>query len=188
MFGIESYYPHFYTDTKEIIKELGLKLSNIKDKRIIDVLVVWDTKNENWFKDCPVVLNIEGIQLELCANKIDELSITFNTIDMSQKIDWYGIDEFKLEWRKEPFSDLLLAKGKKIKNIELIEYNYQTVIVYSKDNLKSVGDQNSSWILNGIGFELEDGYFSVCNGLDENEISIKPETSDSIRTIKLFKK
>lgn len=45
--------------------------------------------------------------------------------------------------------------------------NYFNKLTFSKDNPKSVGTKNSYWILNGIGFELENGYFSVYIGLDD---------------------
>lgn len=185
MLGIESYNPHFYSNTSDIIVELGQELKKLIGKKILEVWTVYDINDNEWFADCPVVLNIEGIQLELCTTKLDELSITFNTIDMSEELNWYDIDDFKLEWRKECTPDLLLIKNKKVKNIELIEYNFRTEAIFSKDNPKSVGEQSTCWILNGLGFELEDGYFSVYNGLDENAISIEPDLSENIRTFKI---
>lgn len=185
MRGIDGYNPNFYSNKTVIIDKLGLELRKLIGKRILDIWVVYDAKKDEWFKDCPVVLNVEGIQLELCTNKIDELAITFNMIDMSKELNWYDVDDFILEWRKEPLSDLLLVKNKIIRSIELIEYNLQTKITYSKDNPKSVGEQHSTWILNGIGFELTDGYFSIYNGLDENEISIKPDLNSNIRKFEI---
>jgi hypothetical protein len=185
MLGIENYNPSFSSNTTDIIIELGQELKNLIGKKILDIWLVWETNEDEWFKDCPVVLNIEGMQLELCTTKIDELSITFNMIDMSKELNWYHIDDFQLEWRKEPLSDLLTVINKKIINVELIEYNFQTEITFSKDSLNSVGQRSSTWVLNGIGFELEDGYFSVFNGLDENEISMRREISDNIRTFKI---
>lgn len=187
MFGIENYNPHFYSDSTDIITQLGQELKKLIGKEILDIWVVYDTNNNEWFKDCPIVLNVEGIKLELCASKINEFAITFNTIDMSKKLSWYDMCNFDLDWRKEPINELLLVKNKKICNIELIEYNLQTEIAYSKDNPNQVGKKHSAWILNGIGFELSGGYFSVFNGLDENEISIEPDLSNSVRTFKLFK-
>lgn len=50
-----------------------------------------------------------------------------------------------------------------------------------------MGRKSSIWILNGIGFLLDSGYLSVCNGLDENEISIEPDLNSYTRTIKIIK-
>lgn len=186
MLGMDSYNPHFYSESSDIMTELGQELKKLIGKEILDIWVVYDINNNEWFKDCPIVLNVDGIKVELCAIKIDEFAITFNTIEMSEKLNWYDIDNFNLEWRKEPINDLLLVKNKKICNIELIEYNLETEITYSKENPNQVGEKHSAWILNGIGFELTDGYFSVFNSLDENEISIKPDLSNNIRTIKLI--
>ncbi len=186
MLGMDSYNPHFYSESSNIIIELGQELKKLIGKEIFDIWVVYDSNNNEWFKDCPIVLNVEGIKVELCAFKFNEFAITFNTIDMSEKLNWYDIDDFDLEWRKEPIDDLLLVKDKKICNIELIEYNFQTEITYSKDYPNEVGKKHSAWILNGIGFELTDGYFSVFNGLDEIGICIKPDLSNNIRTFKLL--
>ena len=187
MFGIENYNPHFNSSTKEIVTKVGEELKKLIGKKITETWVVWETKNNKWFKDCPVVINIEGIQVEICTSKVEELSITFNTIDMSNELNWYDIDDFKLEWREGAFSELLLGKDKKINSVEIIEYKFQSEVVFSKDKPKSQGDKNSAWVLNGIGFELDNGYFSVYNGLDENEISIEPDLSDHIRTFKILK-
>ena len=109
MLGIENYNPKFFSSTKDITAELGPKLKNLVGKKLLEVWIVWDTNDNEWFRDCPVVLNIEGTQLELCNAKTDELAVTFDAIDMSQNINWYDIDDFKLEWRKEPFSELSLV-------------------------------------------------------------------------------
>lgn len=182
MFGIESYTPCFYENAKDIMTEHAKQLNNIVGKRIIDVWIVWDAKNDEWFKDCPVVLDIEGIQLELCTTELDKLSITYNTIDMSAAINWYGTDAFILEWRKNALKDFTLARSKMISSIDVIEYLYETDTLFSRENPKATGEKKSSWILNGIGFTLEDSYFSVYNGLDQNEISFQPDLSSYVRT------
>jgi hypothetical protein len=185
MLGIENYNPHFYTSTKELLDNFSGALRELIGKRILEVWVVWDSKNDEWFKDCPVVLNIEGIQMEICTSKIDEIAITFNTINLSEGINWFDIDDFALEWREGAFSDLLSVKNKQIKNIEVIESKLQSEIVFSIDIPNSQGDKSSSWVLNGIGFELDNGYFSVYNNIDENEISTKLDVSDYIRKFKV---
>ncbi len=186
MLGIENYNPKFFSSATDITAELGRKLKNLVGKKLLEVWIVWDTNDNEWFRECPVVLNIEGTQLELCNAKTDELSITFDIIDMSQNINWYDIEDFKLEWRKEPLSELSLVIDKKIINIELIEYNFQTEIIFSKDNPQLIGKQNSVWILNGIGFELEGGYFCVFNSGDENSISMQPNYNYNFRTVKVI--
>lgn len=185
MLGIENYNPKFFSSTTDIITELSQKLRNLVGKKLLDVWIVIDTNDNTCFKDCPVVLNIEGTQLELCNYKTDELAITFNTIDLSKKINWYDIDDFKLEWRKEPLSELSAVINRKIRKIELIEYNFKPEIIACKHNPMLIQKKGSIWILNGVGFELEDGYFSVFNSGDENSISIRPNYNYNFRTIKI---
>ncbi len=187
MLGIESYNPKFYTETGDIVAELNEAFQTLIGKVISEVWVVYDINENKWFKDCPVILIIDGMQVEISAYKIDELAITFNSISMSEKLNWYDMDDFKLEWRKNAFSDILAVLNKKICNIEIMEYNLVTEITYSKDNPKEQDKKISAWLLNGIGFELDDGYFAVFNGLDENNISIKQDLSENIRTFKVLR-
>jgi hypothetical protein len=185
MFGIANYNPHFYSETQNIINDLGPRLTKLIGKNITDVWVVWDNKADEWFEDCPVILNIEEMQLEICTSELDKLSITFNEIDMSKKLDWYGADDLMLQWKKNELSEQILVKNKRINNIQLIECKYTTQKVINKRFPVVVGKRNCFWTLNGISFELEGGYFSIFNGLDVNKISITPEFSDYLRTIKL---
>lgn len=46
-----------------------------------------------WFADCPVVLDFDGVQVELGHWKLDEVSIGWNTIDTSAAITgWDGLE------------------------------------------------------------------------------------------------
>ncbi len=183
MLGIESYNPKFYTETGDIFTELNEAFGKLIGKVISEVWVAYDINENEWFKDCPVVLKIDDMQVEICAYKMDELAITLNSINMSEKLNWYDMEDFELEWRMNVFPDLLTILNKKICDIEIIEYNLIAEIIYNKDIEQS--KKASAWLLNGIGFKLEDGYCAVFNGLDENNISIKPDFSDNIRTFKL---
>lgn len=186
MLGIPNYDPRFYSDTQEIVNELGKELIRFIGKSISCVWIVWNGKTNEVFKSCPVILIIEGNQLEICCYEIDQISITINKIDMSQKLDWYGADDLTLYWKRDSILEQAFVRKRIVKNIELIECEYTTQKVLNRRVPLLIEKQNCNWLLNGVGFELEDGYFSVYNGLDENEISVKPNPSGYTRTFKLI--
>lgn len=186
MFGVETYNPKFFMDVYQICEKYEQHFKELIGKYISETWIVWDKNHNEWFRDCPIIFNINGIQLELCAYKLDQFAITFNEINLSEKLDWYGMDEFDLEWRRDAFAELLQIKNKLIKNIEIIEYNFSTEVIYSKNEPESIGYKASCWVLNGIGFELESSYFSIYNGLDENAITLFRDEGKDFRITKIL--
>jgi hypothetical protein len=150
LLGIKNYYPKFYTDISYIINDHKTKLQSLKGKQIEEIWVAWEQNEDEWFKDLPVIIKFEDCQLELCAYKTDEYAISFDQIDLSEEIDYYGTD-FILRWEKNKFNELNKCIKKRIVKVEIIEWRA---------------------LLIGMGFHLEEGYFSVYNGLDENQICI----------------
>ncbi|WP_026908318.1 hypothetical protein [Paucisalibacillus globulus] len=163
MFEFHNYSPKIYTYVSDIIMDYKSHLIHLKGKKIVDIWIAWDKDNNEWFNDCPVLIGFYDCQLELCAYKSDEYKISFNQIPVSQSIDWYGTD-FKLEWVKNKLPSLTSLNNQLVKHIEIIE-------VYS-------GGVGTSLSLYGVGFQLVEGYFAVCNGLDENIITT--ERPDSL--------
>ncbi|MEH7482629.1 hypothetical protein V7157_16540 [Neobacillus drentensis] len=148
--GIKNYNPKFYTELSQIINDHKTRLQGLKGKQIEEIWVAWEQNEDDWFNDLPVIIRFEDCQLELCAYKTDEYAVTFDQIDLSEEIDYYGSD-FVLRWGKNKLKELNKYMYKRIVKVEIIEWIAQ---------------------LTGIGFHLEEGYFAVCNGLDENEICI----------------
>jgi hypothetical protein len=153
MFLFSGYSPKIYSNVPNIIQDHKNCLKQLKGKKITDIWIAWDKDNNEWFNDCPVVISFEDCQLELCAYKSDEYKISFNEIPIFQPIDWYGTN-FNLEWVKNKLPFQASLTNKRVKHMEIIE-------VYN-------GEAGVSLSLHGVGFQLEDSYFAVCNGLDEN--------------------
>ncbi|MEU8258042.1 hypothetical protein AB0C06_27680 [Micromonospora inaquosa] len=42
---------------------------------------MWDSERDEWFADCPVVLDFAGERLEVNHQKFDDVSITWNSAD-----------------------------------------------------------------------------------------------------------
>jgi len=150
MLGIKNYNPKFYTEPPHIIRDYKVRLDKLKGKKIEEIWVVWNQDDDEWFNNLPVIIKIGDCQLELCAFKTDEFAVSFDEINMSNEIDYFGTG-IVLKWEKNKLIEFDKCISQRIVTVEIIEW--LTCFI-------------------GIGFNLEDGYLAVCNGLDENEMSI----------------
>ncbi len=97
----------------------------------------------------PALLNFGAEQVEVDHQKFDDLSVTWNTIDPSQTIDY---PDFHLAWRPEPLPSLADLPGRVFDHVELLEW---------------AGND----IANGsvaVGFNFGTAWLTVYNALDEN--------------------
>lgn len=170
MLGIKDYNPKIYTNPSDILKDHKVQLERLKGKHIQEIWVAWEQGSDEWFRDCPVIIRFEECQIELCAFKWDEYFITFDKISVLQNIDWYGTD-LQIKWEKNKISELNFAINKRINDIEIIE--------------RCEGKSTEFCFLDGIGFQLNDGYFAVCNGLDENLIITDRKEGRDYKRIKI---
>ncbi|WP_204039153.1 hypothetical protein [Acrocarpospora phusangensis] len=121
------------------------------------MLVVWDLDEDEWFTDSIVLLDFAGEQIEIVHRKLHDLSITWNTVDPAQPMDWAG-QGFRLAWRDNAFPDLASLEGQALTAVELLDY---------------VGDD----IANGMvapSFVFPGGRITVYNALDANGIEFDP--------------
>ncbi|MGG0179151.1 hypothetical protein [Gottfriedia acidiceleris] len=159
MLGIKNYNPKFYTELTHIIIDYKKKLDKIKGKKIEGIWIAWNQEDDEWFNDLPVVIKFEDCQLELCANKTDEFAVSFDEINMSDEIEYFGTD-IVLKWENNKLSEFKKCINKRIDSIEIIEWRN---------------------CLFGIGLSLEEGYLTVFNGLDENKISIVKDINQNYK-------
>ncbi|WP_123819541.1 hypothetical protein [Kitasatospora cineracea] len=71
----------------------GALLAGLAGRRLTGSAVVRFAEDGEWYADCPVVLEFDGRQVELCHWKLDELSIGWDTIDTTAPIEgweWHG--------------------------------------------------------------------------------------------------
>lgn len=146
IFGIKNYNPKLYEESFGIIAEYKCKLESLKGQTIEELWVSWDNNNDEWFNDLPVILKFKTCQIELCAYKTNQYAVTFDQIDLSQEINYFGT---KLVWKKNKLVELNKFLKKGINTVEIIQWMEQLI---------------------GIGFDTNDGFFAICNSLDENEI------------------
>ncbi|MED4019188.1 hypothetical protein [Sutcliffiella cohnii] len=164
MLGIKDYEPIFYTDINEFINFHGDSLRKLIGSTIEGIWTVHEISDGEFWADCPVILVVGGRQLEFCSFNDREIAVTWNEIDLKEKLDWYGNDEFNLEWRKNAFGNFSLYIGKQMEEIEVIEMTQEAID--SKGNVL-----HSNLLLNGLGFGIGSSYFSIYNAFDETCIS-----------------
>ncbi|WP_329529595.1 hypothetical protein [Streptomyces sp. NBC_01462] len=120
----------------------------------------------DWFADCPVVLDFDGLQVEVCHSKLDELSIGWNTIDTAATIAGWEWFELTPQWshgdeRLEPFV------GQELREVALLEWR------------SAARDLAAGTV--AVEFAFADGCLRIVNGLDENRIEIGAAQQEYIR-------
>ena len=163
MLGIKDYEPIFYTDINDFIKNQSKALRLLVGSTIEEIWTVHEGTDGEFWGDCPVILVIGGKQLEFCSIR-DEISITWDEIDGKGKIDWYGIQELNLKWRKNAIRSNRSFIGKQIEGVEIIQMKQEAY------DLSGILLHSVLW-LNGIGFNTGDRYLSIINALDETGFS-----------------
>ena len=157
MTWIQGYKPEWVQD-KAKAEELVTDLSGqLVGKSIKTTFVGWYEPDDSWYQDLPIILIINGEQIEICWQKFDSLSITKNQINVNNCIS-YGE---RIPFRENALSSLNKAIGKRVLSVKL-------------------GMSSMEWggieipLINSLVFELENGYLTIFNALDENGVSHEP--------------
>ena len=176
MLGIPTYKPKFHNKAESFKNEFEKTLSELIGKRIDRFWVMWDVNENEWLTDGPVVLEIGGIRFEFTVYQIAEFSLTINSFELSDKLDWYGSgNEMPLIWKENGKPELIKNLDKPIIGINILTYTME------------------SELLTGIEFVLEkesdsdnENFFSIYNGLDQNEIGkTEIQHENQIKRIKI---
>ncbi|MEL6138989.1 MAG: hypothetical protein AAFR42_16475, partial [Cyanobacteria bacterium J06628_6] len=106
---------------------------------------MWDVDDDEWFNDAPIVLCTETQQLEFCANRLSDFSLSTDSIDLSLPVYWCGEEEsdFRpLRWVQQRNNEFHGFVQQSIAGVEVIEARVQS------EMQKFLGLK--SWILSGI--------------------------------------
>lgn len=115
MLGIPTYKPKLHNKAESFMNEFDKTLSKLIGKRIDRFWVMWDLYENEWLADGPVVLEIDGIRFEFTVYQIAEFSLTINSFELSDKLDWYGSgNETPLIWKENGKPDLIKNLDKPI--------------------------------------------------------------------------
>ncbi|MCP2328774.1 hypothetical protein HDA40_007281 [Hamadaea flava] len=154
--GIPGFVPDWLAGLKAIKAAHGERLGGLAGRRLTSVDLVYFVEDGSWYADCPVVFDFEGERVEICHQKFDDLSITWNTIDCSAPIGGWDEADFAPVWRA---GEVLLGDfvGSEVREVALLEWR---------------GDRDMADGMVAVEFVFETGRFAVANGLDENMIEI----------------
>ncbi|MFI8294286.1 hypothetical protein ACIGBL_34920 [Streptomyces sp. NPDC085614] len=164
--GISGFKPSFLVGIEAVRQAHGSRLATLAGRPLTGHALVRFVEDGDWFADCPVVLDFDGLQVEACHSKLDELSIGWNTIDTATAIAGWEWSELTPRWsqgdeRLEPFV------GQELREVALLEW-------------RPAGRDLAAGTL-AVEFAFAEGCLRIVNGLDENRIDIGPAQPDYIR-------
>lgn len=166
--NVSGWRPDFLT-AEDQFRQQSLSLRNLVGLRIAAAWTVWNLEHDEWFADLPVVIGFEeGPQLEVCWEKFDDLSITWDTIDVA--VTPKAWVEWPLEWRQTAHPALAACVGSTIQDAQATTFRFTT------QNTDHPHDVSSVWLTAGLWLATSGGGVHIFNALDENGLSdARPE-------------
>ena len=161
-FGIESYRPLWLNGRSAVVAGHGRRLRGLIGRPLTHAWVVCDVQINEWFPDCPVLLDFTGEQVEVNHQKFDDLSITWNTVDPHQPVTW---PDFDLQWRHDALPELCSLQDQILQDVELLEW---------------AGTDMAQGTV-AVSFRFPHGQLTIANALDENELAFGPPESRYLR-------
>ncbi|MFD4140995.1 hypothetical protein [Streptomyces sp. NPDC058572] len=154
-FGIADFRPLWLSGRKAVTVAHADRLRGLEGRTLTRTWLVWDVKDDEWFCDCPVLLDFAGEQIEINHWKFDDVSITWNAIDPHAAVRRPG---FELQWRENPLTELRHLQGQTLESVELLE-------------LTGIGMAQGAV---DVSFVFPQGRVTVYNALDENGLTFEP--------------
>ncbi|RKS06099.1 hypothetical protein DFP74_1722 [Nocardiopsis sp. Huas11] len=161
-FGLEGYRPRWLNGRAAVTAAQGPRLRSLVGRPLSGVRLVWDLQDDEWFCDCPVLLDFDGEQVELNHSRLDDLSITWNSIDPRGPVRWDGFD---LRWRRDERSEAHALQGQLLQDVELLTWAGRRPVRRSRDPDLGTVD---------VHFRFPRGGLTVLNALDENGLAFGP--------------
>ncbi|KIF67104.1 hypothetical protein HY68_35865 [Streptomyces sp. AcH 505] len=157
-FGIESYRPQWLNGRSAVVAGHGQQLRALIGRSLTHAWLVWNVQDNEWFSDCPVLLDFTGEQVEINHQKFDDLSITWNAIDPHKPVLW---SDFDLQWRHDMRAELHTLQGQILQDVEFLEWTGSDMAQGSV----------------AVSFRFPDNQVTIANALDENGLSFGPPES-----------
>ncbi|MEV1172074.1 hypothetical protein [Nonomuraea sp. NPDC049784] len=166
MMGISGFEPTFLVGLEAIREEHGPGLAALGGRRLTGFAIVRFIEDGDWYAECPVVLDFDGVQVEISHSKFDELSISWNTIDTTAAITGWEWFELTPAWssadeRLEPFI------GQELREVALLEW---------RPSRRDVAAGTLA-----VEFVVDTGRFHIANALDENSIDLGDAHPEFVR-------
>ncbi len=151
--GISGFEPSFLVGIEAVRQAHGSRLAMLAGRPLTGFAMVRFVEDGEWFADCPVVLDFDGVQVEVCHCKFDELSVGWDTIDTAAAITGWEWSEFTPEWshRDERLEPLV---GQELREVALLEWR------------PAAFDMAAGTV--AVEFAFAGDCLRIFNGLDEN--------------------
>lgn len=157
--GITGFEPEYVVGLDAVRTTHGARLVTLPGRRLTRIAVVRFAENGRWYADCPVVLDFDGLRVEVCHNQFDLVSIGWNTIDTSVPIAGWEWFEFTPEWSGED-EKLGAFVGRALTEVALLEW-------------RPPGRDLAAGTV-AVEFVFDQDRFRISNGLDENHVDVGP--------------
>jgi hypothetical protein len=161
-FDIDGYQPQWLNGSREILAAHGPRLHALAGRRLRRAWLVWDLDDDEWFADCPVLLDFDDEQVEINHQKFDDLSVTWNTVSPAVQTTWSNGESdgyvFHLGWRHDAHPELAALQGQELQAVNLVEW---------------AGSDMANGMV-AVNFVFPDGQVTVHNALDENGLEFGP--------------
>jgi hypothetical protein len=109
-----------------------------------------------------------GSQLEVCWEKFDHVSITWDTIDVT--VTPKAWVEWPLEWRPRALPELASVVGATFQDLAI------SSCLLTTQNVDH--DVSAVWLTTGLWIGTGSGGVHIFNALDENGLSAQPPSRD----------
>lgn len=165
--GISGFEPSFLVGLEAVRRAHGARLAQLVGRPLTGFALVRFAEDGEWFAGCPVVLDFDGVQVEVCHWKLDELSIGWGTIDTSVAVSGWEWADFTPVWSHQRDERIEPFVGQELREVALLEWR------------PPVLRPDSGTV--AVEFTFAGGVLSIVNGLDENAIGLGPALPYDVR-------
>jgi hypothetical protein len=161
--AIEGYEPQWHHSARALAAVHRGRFARLIGRRLVGAWVMWDVDRHTWHAGGPVILGFGDSNVEITHRKFDECAITWDQVDMSIPLDWYGAGSgLRLDWRAGAHPALEAVTGQRLREVNAIERVMP-----------------SSWrprLLDAVELLFDEGRLAVYNAMDENGLSHRDVT------------
>lgn len=171
---IPGYAPDWHDDAETLIAKA--RLMALRGRAVQEAWTLWT--GYGWVDRAPVILCMDGAQVEVCARGVTELSVTRDSVRLDQAVDAgaaeIGAAEDAPCWKRNENHELAAIVNREVTDVGAVEYCLDPVAS------RKFGKE---WVLSGIYLRFDQVHLEVFNGLDCNRLSNMPDRDHPVRYI-----
>ncbi|MEU9859919.1 hypothetical protein AB0D99_03530 [Streptomyces sp. NPDC047971] len=164
--GISGFQPSFLVGIEAVRQAHGPRLARLTGRRLTGFALVRFAEDGDWYADCPVVLDFDGVRVEVCHTRFDELSVGWDSIDTTAAITGWEWFELTPQWSHRD-ERLEAFVGRQLDEVALLEY-------------RPAGRDLAAGTV-AVEFAFDTGRLRIVNGLDENHIEVGTARPEYVR-------